>query len=167
MTFLSCVCNHFTNKPYADIISTNSFFRQLTSMPDKEVCQVFPENFSRIEVYEIYSGVWSILVHPSPSMSPCSIIQLYECNKWNLYKHCGEEIYFSFRRNEFSVISPQGNRSILLKPCGETVKFSTWRNENSIFFTKMNRRVSKRTMEQFYQRRFSLSNRYQVEKMFS
>ena len=60
------------------------------------------------------------------------LIQLIQSSDHNFSHLLGKEFEFSFRRNEFSMISPQGNRSILLKPCGETVKFSTRRNENSI-----------------------------------
>ena len=60
------------------------------------------------------------------------MLQLIQSSDHNFSNLLGEEFEFSFRRNEFSMISPQGNCSILLKPCGETVKFSTRRKENSI-----------------------------------
>ena len=52
-------------------------------------------------------------------------------NRFNSHS-CGEEIEFSFLLNHFSMISPQGNRSILPKPSGETVENSFLRDEKSI-----------------------------------
>ena len=51
---------------------------------------------------------------------------------WNFSYFCGEEIYFSFRRNEFSIILSQVLNIIVRFSSGETVKFSTMRNESSI-----------------------------------
>ena len=83
------------------------------------------------------------------------MIKQSQSNFGDCYHLIGEEVDFSSLRNEFLTVSPEGLGSILRFPCGEITEKWFRRKRKLNFFTKMNRRVSKRTMEQFYLRRWN------------